>query len=141
MNTLPNFPNKDIILFDGVCNFCNSSINLVIDQDPQKVFVFASLQSEIAQELFEILNYKPLNNSYLDSVLLISNNIVYEKSEASLLIASKLPGAWKWFGILRILPIGFRDFFYDIIAKNRYWIFGKSDQCRIPTPEIRERFL
>jgi predicted DCC family thiol-disulfide oxidoreductase YuxK len=141
MNTLPNFPNKDIILFDGVCNFCNSSINLVIDQDPQKVFVFASLQSEITQELFEILNYKPLNNSYLNSVLLISNNTVYEKSEASLLIASKLPGAWKWFRILRILPISFRDFFYDIVAKNRYWIFGKSDQCRIPTPEIRERFL
>jgi predicted DCC family thiol-disulfide oxidoreductase YuxK len=141
MNTLPNFPNKDIILFDGVCNFCNSSINLVIDNDPQKQFLFVSLQSEIAQQLLRRLNYKPLNISQLDTVMLISDNTVFIKSEAALLVASRLTGAWKWFKILRIFPIWLRDFFYDLIAKSRYRLFGKSDQCRIPTPEMRERFL
>lgn len=130
--------NYEIILFDGVCNFCNSSINFVIDHDPEKHFKFAALQSEIGQE---ILTQFHKNTKDFDSVILLKNNQLYEKSEAALEITKHLSGFWKYLSVFKILPTFFLNFFYDIIAKNRYRIFGKSDSCRMPTAELRERFL
>lgn len=127
-----------IILFDGVCNFCNSSINFVIDHDLQKHFKFAPLQSEIGQRILKQFNK---NTEDFDSVILFKNNQLCQKSEAALEIAKHLSGAWKYLSFFRIFPTFFLDFFYDIIAKNRYRIFGKSDSCRMPTVELRERFL
>jgi predicted DCC family thiol-disulfide oxidoreductase YuxK len=130
--------NTQIILFDGVCNFCNSSINFVIDHDPEKHFKFAPLQSEIGQDILTKFNK---NTKDFDSVILLKDNQLYQKSEAALEIAKHLSGFWKYLSIFKILPTFFLNFFYDIIAKNRYRIFGKSESCRMPTAELRERFL
>ncbi|MDI9878691.1 thiol-disulfide oxidoreductase DCC family protein [Flectobacillus longus] len=129
---------NDLILFDGVCNFCNSSINFVIDHDTQKRFKFASLQSEVGQQYLAQFSR---NTSDFDSVLLIKNGQLFEKSDAALQIARYLDGAWKGLYFFRWIPRAIRDIIYDLIAKNRYRIFGKSDACRLPNPEIRERFL
>lgn len=136
LKKIPN--NYELILFDGVCNFCNASINFVIDHDPEKHFKFAALQSEIGQE---ILMKFDLNTKDFDSVILLKDNTLYQKSEAALEITKHLSGVWKYLSIFRILPASFLNFFYDIVAKNRYKIFGKTDSCRMPTPELKERFL
>lgn len=128
----------DLVLFDGVCNFCNSSINFVIDHDSQKRFKFASLQSEVGQQYLAQFSR---NKKDFDSVLLVKNGRVFEKSDAALHIARHLDGAWKWLYFLRWVPRVVRDMIYDLVAKNRYRIFGKSDACRLPNPELRERFL
>jgi predicted DCC family thiol-disulfide oxidoreductase YuxK len=130
--------NYELILFDGVCNFCNASINFVIDHDPEKHFKFAALQSDIGQEILTKFNK---NTKDFDSVILLKGNQLYQKSEAALEITKHLSGFWKYLSIFGILPTFFLNFFYDIIAKNRYKIFGKADSCRMPTPELRERFL
>jgi predicted DCC family thiol-disulfide oxidoreductase YuxK len=128
----------EIILFDGVCNFCNSSINFVIDHDPEKRFKFAALQSEFGQDILRKFNK---NTEDFDSVILLKDNTLYQKSDAALEITKHLSGAWKYLAVFSILPTFFLNFFYDIVAKNRYRIFGKSDSCRMPTAELRERFL
>lgn len=128
----------EIVLFDGVCNFCNASINFVIDHDPNKHFRFAALQSEIGQGILREFNK---NTEDFDSVILLKNNQLYQKSEAALEITKHLSGFWKYLSFFSILPTFFLNFFYDVIAQNRYRIFGKADSCRIPTAELRERFL
>lgn len=129
---------NNIILFDGVCNFCDSSVNFIIDRDKKNIFKFAALQSEKGQE---ILDYFNLPKSDFNSFILIENNKVYKKSSAVLKIANKLGGLWKIFYPLIIIPKFLRDFFYGLIAKNRYSLFGKKDACRIPTPELKQKFL
>ena len=126
------------ILFDGVCNFCNASINFVIDRDSQKIFKFAALQSDVGQQILRENNFP---QSEFDSIFLTDGNKIYQKSDAALEIAKRLDGAWKIFYFFKIVPRFIRDFVYDLVAKNRYKIFGKSESCRIPTPELKERFL
>jgi len=127
-----------IILFDGVCNLCNSSVNFIIDNDKRNVFKFASLQSETGSELMKKHN---LTSKDIDSVILIDADRAYIKSDAALRIAAELGGIYKLISYLRFIPKFIRDFFYDIIAKNRYKWFGKKDTCRIPTPELKSKFL
>ena len=127
-----------IILFDGVCNFCNGAINFVLKQDKKDNFRFAPLQSEVGQKLLQEYN---LSTKEFDSFVLIDNGKVYKKSAASLRVMNKLPWYWKAAQILRIIPTAFRDSIYDFIAKNRYKWFGKKEQCMIPTPEKKSRFL
>jgi predicted DCC family thiol-disulfide oxidoreductase YuxK len=127
-----------IILFDGVCNFCNGAINFVLRHDKKGVFRFAPLQSQIGQKLLEQYG---LATKDFNSFVLIDNGKVYKKSAASLRVMNKLPWYWKEAQILRIIPTPFRDAIYDFIAKNRYKWFGEKDQCMVPTPEIRGRFL
>ncbi|WP_109621939.1 thiol-disulfide oxidoreductase DCC family protein [Sediminitomix flava] len=129
---------ESVILFDGVCNLCNSSVNFIIDHDKSNRFVFASLQSEEGEK---ILQKTGLSSDYLDSLVLVEGEKVFTKSTAALKIASGLAFPWNLFKPLLFLPKAFRDFFYDIIARNRYNWFGKEDQCRIPTPELRQKFL
>ena len=126
------------ILFDGVCNFCNASINFVIDRDSQKIFKFAALQSDVGQQILRENNFP---QSEFDSIFLTDGNKIYQKSDAALEIAKRLDGAWKVFYFFKIVPRFIRDFVYDLVAKNRYKIFGKTEACRIPTPELKERFL
>ena len=128
----------EIILFDGVCNFCNASINFVIDHDPEKHFKFAPLQSEIGQAILRKFNK---NTEDFDSVILLKNNQLYQKSAAALEITKHLSGLWKYLSVFGILPAFFLNFFYDVIAKNRYKFFGKTEICRMPTPELKVRFL
>jgi predicted DCC family thiol-disulfide oxidoreductase YuxK len=121
-----------------VCNFCNSAINFVLKQDKKGIFRFAPLQSEAGQKLLQQYN---LSTAEFDSFVLIDNGKVYKKSAASLQVMNKLPWYWKELQLLRIIPTAFRDAIYDLIAKHRYKWFGKKEQCMIPTPEMRNRFL
>jgi len=133
-----NLKNKSIILFDGVCNLCNGSVQFIIKRDKKQNFLFTSLQSDAGQELLLHFNLK---NSDFDSIILIKNNKVYQKSTAILHISRHLPGLWKLnYGFI-IIPKFIRDFFYTIIANNRYKWFGKKDSCMIPTTELQKRFL
>lgn len=127
-----------IVLFDGVCNLCNSSVNFVIDRDPKHKFRFAALQSIEGEELLKNLG---LSTTQFDSIVLLDGKNVYTQSSAALRIAKELSGAWPILYIFMIIPSFIRDWVYDVIAKNRYKWFGKKNACRIPTPELKERFL
>jgi predicted DCC family thiol-disulfide oxidoreductase YuxK len=126
------------ILFDGVCNFCNASINFIIDRDSKSIFKFAALQSEIGQELLKKFGLK---TSDFDSIVAIEGDKVYQKSDAALEIARRMDGIWKIFYVFKILPAFLRNPVYDLVARNRYRFFGRTDACRIPTPELKARFL
>lgn len=128
----------DIILFDGICNFCNFWVNQLLKFDKKFIFKFAALQSTAGKELLQ-QHLQPETD--FDSFILISGNKLFKKSTAALLIARKLGGAFILFYPLFFLPLSFRDFVYEIIASNRYKIFGKKDSCRIPSAKDRERFL
>jgi predicted DCC family thiol-disulfide oxidoreductase YuxK len=127
-----------VILFDGVCNFCNGAINFVLKQDRKSVFRFAPLQSEAGRRLLQQYN---LPTEEFESFVLIDQGKVYKKSNAALRVMNKLPWYWKESQIFRLIPTIFRDAIYDFIARNRYKWFGKKDQCMVPTPEMRSRFL
>ena len=127
-----------VILFDGICNFCDSSVNFIIKRDNAGYFKFAPLQSEIGQKLLD--EYK-IDKLGTDSIILIENKTAYTHSTAALRIARKLGGIWSLLYIFIIVPKFIRDFFYRLFAKYRYKMFGKKAECMIPTPEIRERFL
>ncbi len=130
---------KKIILFDGVCNLCNSSVQFVIKRDKNDIFRFASLQSEAGQKL---ANERGINTSEIDSIILIEPQIAYyTKSDAALIIAKSLSGGWSFLGIFMGLPKGLRDTIYDWVARNRYQWFGKKDQCMIPTEADKGKFL
>lgn len=128
---------NNIILFDGDCNFCDKSVQFIIKNDIKSVFKFTSLQSDIGQEL--ITKYNIPKDT--DSVVLIQDDTYYIKSSAALRICKELKSFWKIFYIFLIVPKPIRDIFYNILAKNRYKLFGKRDSCMIPTKEQRERFL
>lgn len=127
-----------VILFDGVCNLCNSSVNWIIDHDTKNVFRFASLQSPYGNSVVQKFS---LRNDYMDTVILLDDDKIYTRSDAVLRIAVLLGGIWKLLAVFFILPKWFRDLFYNLIAKNRYKWFGKKESCRIPTPELKEKFI
>ena len=126
-----------IVLFDGVCNFCNSSVQFIIRHDKSNALKFASLQSNTGQELIAKYNIP----KDVDSVIFIENGNAFIKSEAALRIADNFGGVWKMMRILKVIPAFIRNLFYDIIARNRYKWFGKKETCMIPSPEIRNRFM
>ena len=127
-----------VIFFDGVCNLCNSAVNFVIDRDTDRQFLFASLQSDFARD--KLVRYE-VNPSLLQSILLLKKGQLYHKSDAALEVASLLGGPWRLLSVFKIVPKFIRDFFYDWIAKNRYRWFGRQETCRVPTPDLKERFL
>ncbi len=127
-----------IILFDGVCNFCNGSVNFIIERDRENYFKFAPLQSEVGQKL---LGEYGINKNVTDSVVLIEDGKAYVRTTAALRIARRLSGAWRYFYGFIVVPSFVRDVFYKLFAKYRYKMFGKQEACLMPTPEIRERFL
>ncbi len=126
-----------IILYDGLCSFCNQSVQFIIKRDPFEYYKFASLQGEIGQKLLEQLQLE----KNVKAIVLIENEKFYLKSSAALRICMKLKWPWKMFGILLFVPRFIRDFFYDIVAKNRYKWFGKQENCMLPSPNIKKRFL
>lgn len=138
MQTTSENQEYDILLFDGVCNLCNSSVNFIIDRDPKKHFKFAALQSEFGQSKLKELGF---NQEEFDSLVLLSHGKVYRKSSAALRIAKKLNGLWPLLYIFIIIPPFIRHGVYDIIGKNRYKWFGKQDSCRMPTLELKQRFI
>ncbi len=130
---------KKIILFDGVCNLCNNSVNFIIEHDKKDVFRFASLQSEIGQKL---TSERGIDPEELDSIVLIEPGVAYfKKSTAALEISKELSGGYSMLKYFSFLPEGLRDGVYDLIANNRYKWFGKKESCMIPTPELKAKFL
>lgn len=140
---------RAIILFDGVCNLCNGFVNFIIDHDPHAHFQFAALQSEAARTLLREPEDRDrpgdtatgFGDGLLRSVVLIENGRVYRKSTAALRIARHLTGWWPLLAVFLAVPRAVRDRLYDRVAARRYDWFGKQDQCRIPTPDVRHRFL
>jgi predicted DCC family thiol-disulfide oxidoreductase YuxK len=127
-----------IILFDGVCNFCNSSVNFIMDRDSSNYFKFGALQSDEGQVLLKKHNQRIES---FDTLILIEGDTLYTRSTAALRISKKLSGLWPAFYIFIIIPKFLRDPIYNLIAKNRYKMFGKKDTCRLPTPQERAKFL
>ncbi|MDC0932443.1 thiol-disulfide oxidoreductase DCC family protein [Arcobacteraceae bacterium] len=127
-----------IIIFDGVCNFCNKSVNFIIKRDPNTHFLFTPNQSAKTQEILEKYN---LSDITLDTLVLIKDDKYYLKSEAVFEIIKDLSGFWYFFGIFRILPLSFRDYCYTFISKNRYNLFGKKDSCMMPSDNLKNRFI
>lgn len=135
--TLPN-PDAPILLFDGVCNLCNASVQWILTHDPAGKFKFAALQSETGQA---ILQRHGLGTEKFNTVVLVVNDQIFLRSDAPLEIARLLGGGWRLFYIFKILPRFLRDAAYNLIALNRYRWFGHLEECMLPRPEWKERFL
>ncbi len=133
-NSLP----KRIVIFDGVCNLCEFSVNFIYERDQKGKFTFTPAQSPLGQELLQ--NYQ-INTDKLDTVVLVKNNSAYSRSTAALKIAEELDPPWNSLQIFSLLPLAIRDALYDWIARNRYEWFGKKESCMIPTQELKSRFL
>lgn len=129
--------NHGIVLFDGECNLCNNSVQFILKRDYKEYFQFASLQSGIGQSL---LQQHRLPKT-LNSVVVIEKGIAYIESDAPIQVCKHLGGLWKLLIVAKIIPTPLRNFFYRIIAKNRYQWWGKSPSCTLPTPNLKKRFL
>ncbi|MEO9872124.1 thiol-disulfide oxidoreductase DCC family protein [Ekhidna sp.] len=130
---------KPIIFFDGVCNLCNSSIQFILKKDKKERFLFASLQSGYAKQ--NLPYYLLGDKNSLQSIILKDGDTIRKKSSAVLEISKSLSGLLPLLYIFIIVPIFLRDWVYDIVARNRYKWFGEKDQCMIPSPELRNRFI
>lgn len=137
-NSQSDMAERSIVLFDGVCNLCNGFVNFLIDRDRHDRFRFGSLQSENVKELLRPFHY---TTEEISTVLLIQNNTLYTQSTAVLRICRLMPGVWPLLYGFIVVPRPLRDFLYNLVAKNRYKIFGRKDSCRIPTPELQSKFV
>lgn len=135
--TSPEAP-RALLLFDGVCNLCNGFVNFVLDADSEGYFLLGALQSAAARPHLRAFGVDP---EALDSVVLIENGRLYTRSTAALRVFRRLDAPWPLLYGLVAVPSPLRDWAYDVIAANRYQWFGKREECRVPTPELRARFL
>jgi predicted DCC family thiol-disulfide oxidoreductase YuxK len=129
---------NNIIFFDGVCTFCNYWANFALKHNSKKHLYFCALQSESGKKILVAHGYTV---EHISSVVFLKNNKLFTQSSAALAIAKELNWPWKAAYVFYFIPKFIRDFFYNIIAKNRYKWFGKMDTCRIPTKEEKNRFL
>jgi predicted DCC family thiol-disulfide oxidoreductase YuxK len=135
-----NLPlDKKIILFDGVCNLCDASVQYVIKHDKKDTFRFVALQSDLGQK---ILKHIGINSAYIDSIVLYQPGVAYfYKSAAAIEIAKGLGGIFSLAKVFSFLPSGIRDTVYDYVATNRYKWYGKKESCFLPTTELMAKFL
>ena len=137
MENLPK--DKKIILFDGVCNLCDATVQFLVRHDKKDLFRFVAIQSGLGQE---IIRYIGIDTSKTDSILLyMPGQAYYYKAEAALKIAKYLGGIYSLLSVLSIVPKGLSNALYDYIARNRYKWYGKKDACMVPTPQLRAKFL
>lgn len=127
-----------ILLFDGVCNLCNASVQWVLKRDRKGIFKFAALQSETGQRLLQQFGFSQEN---FDTVVLVDGEKVFTRSDAPLEIARRLGGFWSLFFVFKIIPRFLRDAVYNWVARNRYRWFGRKEECMLPRPEWKNRFL
>ena len=127
-----------MLLFDGVCTLCNASIQWVLKHDKKNRFRFAALQSDTGRMLLERVG---LSNEKLETVVLVDGDRFFTHSDAVLEIARRLGGIWSLARVGRIVPRPIRDALYMWIARNRYRWFGKKEQCMLPRPEWKGRFI
>jgi predicted DCC family thiol-disulfide oxidoreductase YuxK len=132
-----------VVLFDGVCNLCNAAVLFAIDRDPSARLRFVSLQSDPGRALLGGLGYQPPQSEEGDpeSIVLVDEGRVFARSAAVLRIARYLSGPWWLLSALIVVPGPLRDLVYRWVAAHRYRWFGRSDECRVPTPELRARFI
>lgn len=130
--------NSPVILFDGVCNLCNASVQFIIKHDTAAKYKFASLQSESGRQL---LHHYQLPLTDFNSFVLIRDNKAFTKSTAALMVAKELNGIVKLLYGFIVVPVFIRDAVYNLIAQNRYKWFGKKESCLLPTPALQSRFL
>jgi predicted DCC family thiol-disulfide oxidoreductase YuxK len=130
-----------VLLYDGVCGFCNKTVQTILDRDRRGEMRFAALQSDYGRAV--VGRHPELQG--VDSVVYVEQSAgverVHVRSEAALKVAAYLGGVWKVFLAARLVPRGLRDYFYDLFARHRYRFFGKYDACILPPPEVRARFL
>lgn len=126
-----------VILFDGVCNLCNSSVQFVIKHDPKKQFRFASIQGDYGQQVLKQFDLPP---NTLNSFILFKDQQIYTHSTGALMVAKQLSGAWPLLYAFIIIPPFIRNAVYQFIANNRYKWFGKKESCAIPSPELKALF-
>jgi len=129
---------EKVIVFDGVCNFCNAFVNFVLKRDSRGLFKFGTLQSQPAQDILTQLH---LSTQDYETFLLLEHGNVFTKSTAALKILRCLPGIWPWLYAFIIIPRPLRDLVYSVIARHRYQWMGKSDTCRVPSPKEQARFI
>ena len=129
---------RHIVIFDGVCNFCNGAVNFIIKRDPEGLFVFTPMQSDLASELMEQHQIDTLG---LDTLILIKGGQCYIFSTAALEITKGLTGFWYLFNLFKLVPAPIRDYCYRVFARNRYALFGRQEACMVPTAEVRQRFV
>ncbi len=127
-----------IIVFDGVCNLCNGSINFILSRDQREQFVFAPVQSPFAEELLARHGLAGIGE---DSFVLVKKGKTYLRSDAALQISREMCGLWPLLWGLRVIPKGLRDGVYNLVAQNRYRLFGKKSSCMVPTPALQRRFI
>ena len=127
---------RGIVLFDGVCNFCDQAVMFIVDRDRSGHFAFAPLQSVTGERLLA-----PHGMTGLSTMVLVEGDRVYTRSSAALRIARGMDGWWPLLSVLWVIPKPVRDAAYSYFAANRYKWFGKLEACRVPTPELRSRFL
>ncbi|TAH20744.1 MAG: thiol-disulfide oxidoreductase DCC family protein [Cytophagales bacterium] len=135
---MEKYANKNIVLFDGVCNLCNGAVNFLIDHDKNNVLYFASLQSDFGQEVLK--DYGMKTNDF-DTFVFLKNGKPFTRSQAALEVLHQLGGGWSSLYLFRFVPSFVRDSIYKLVAKNRYRLFGQREACRMPTPELKAKFL
>lgn len=129
---------QPIVIFDGVCNFCNASVNFLLKHDKHQLFRFTANQEPAGQD---ILLQQGKQTGDVDTLYLYHCGKLYDRSDAALRIAGFLPFPWNLARVFLIIPRGLRNLVYNFIARNRYKWWGKREACRIPTPEERARFI
>jgi len=127
-----------LVIFDGICNLCNGTVQFIIKRDRKKKFSFTTYQSIIGQDILRQNGFPTTDQS---TIVYVKKRVIYVKSKAILEILWDLGRCWNLLYVLNIIPPFIRDFVYDIIAKSRYRIFGKRESCMVPNSEILDRFL
>ena len=135
--TEKNGEDQYLIIYDGVCNFCNGAVSFIIKRDKSERFIFSPMQSDYAQA---IIREKSVETVGVDTFMLVKNGQVYLWSDAALEITRDLTGFWSLFRVFSILPSTFRDVFYKLFARNRIRLFGGTNQCQIPNKHLLSRF-
>ena len=130
--------NNKIVLFDGVCNLCNNSVQFILKRDKKKKFLFASLQGKFGQEVLKKHNF---STESLNTLILMEGDKIFTRSTGVLRMMKHLGGGWSLLYGFIIFPAFIRDAVYNWVSKNRYKWFGKKDECMIPTAELKARFL
>jgi predicted DCC family thiol-disulfide oxidoreductase YuxK len=134
----PNqWPDDDVILYDGVCVFCSRWIRFIASSDDTRRFRFTAIQSGYGTRLAQAFGIDPDDP---DTNAVVHGGVAYFKSDAALTVLGALSG-WSWVRVLRSVPKPLRDTVYNLVARNRYWIFGKYEECFIPDPEFRTRVM
>ena len=135
---MTEMPQRHIVIFDGVCNFCNGAVNFIIQRDPKGLFAFAPMQHPRGRALIQEYQVPTVA---VDTFLLIKNGRCYLGADAALEISRDLTGLWFLLRAFKIVPKPLRDYVYRVFASNRYQLFGKRATCMVPTPDVLSRFI